>query len=79
MTTPLPLTTWLCFGHVDVKRKDKMATVEHLPPEVLAYLLSFLQGKEIGRVSGTCRHFREAAKVESVWQRRCREGKSFIE
>ena len=51
-----------------------MATLLSLPDELLVMLVSGLTGADVARVSQTCSHLRDVARVEEVWQRRCETG-----
>ncbi|CAH1800568.1 unnamed protein product [Owenia fusiformis] len=51
-----------------------MATsILDFPPELLSYLLSFTGGLDLSNVCQSCRKMRESSRVESIWQRRCKE------
>ncbi|XP_049276035.1 F-box only protein 31 isoform X2 [Rhipicephalus sanguineus] len=45
--------------------------MESFPPELLAKIFSFLNGKDIASVAQVCRSFYEASLIENVWRTRC--------
>lgn len=45
--------------------------MEGFPPELLAKIFSFLDGKDIASVAQVCRSFYDASQVEIVWRTRC--------
>ncbi|XP_070574546.1 F-box only protein 31-like isoform X2 [Ptychodera flava] len=49
-----------------------MASILMLPPELLAFLLSFLRGIDLSRVSLVCKRFKEAVDADWIWQQRCK-------
>ena len=48
---------------------------QSLPPELLSRILCYVPGRDLSNVCRSCKILRDAAYVDSVWQRKCEEGK----
>nr|XP_022337684.1 F-box only protein 31-like isoform X1 [Crassostrea virginica] len=48
-----------------------------LPPELLSRILCYVPGRDLSNVCRSCKILRDAAYVDSVWQRKCEEEYSF--
>nr|XP_037283821.1 F-box only protein 31-like [Rhipicephalus microplus] len=47
--------------------------MESFPPELLAKIFSYLNGKDIASVAQVCRSFYKASVIENIWRTRCAE------
>lgn len=50
----------------------RMMTLTGAPTEILIYILSELDGKDLSSVSQTCRHLNSVCKVDSLWEPLCK-------
>lgn len=44
----------------------------HAPTEILLYILSELDVKDLSSVSQTCRHLNSVCKIDSLWEPLCK-------
>lgn len=52
-----------------------MTDLLSLPPELLTRILEEVPGKDLLNVCTSCKQLRDIVYVDSVWQRKCEEGK----
>lgn len=50
-------------------------SLAELPPELLVEIFSLLPGTTLSNVALVCKKFRQLLKTETIWRRRCIEGK----
>lgn len=50
-------------------------SLSDLPPELLVEILSLLPGTALPNVALVCKKFRQILNTETIWRRRCMEGK----
>lgn len=51
-----------------------MTDILSLPPEILNRILDYLQLRELSSVCLTCKKLRDVVYVDSVWQKKCKQG-----
>ena len=49
------------------KRKQGEHLLEELPTEILVHLFSYVSRKDLGKLSQTCKRFRDIAQTDSLW------------
>jgi len=49
------------------KRRRSETLLEELPTEILVHLFSFVSRKDLGKLSQTCKLFRDIAQTDSLW------------
>lgn len=53
-------------------------SLAELPPELLVEIFSLLPGTVLPNVALVCRKFRQILNTETIWRRRCMEGKDAV-
>lgn len=51
-----------------------MTDILSLPPEILNRILDYLPLRELSSVCLTCKKLRDVVYVDSVWQKKCKQG-----
>lgn len=51
-------------------------SLSELPPELLVEIISLLPGTALPNVALVCKKFRQILNTETIWRRRCIEGKN---
>lgn len=54
-------------------------SLAELPPELLVGIFSLLPGTALPNVALVCKKFKQILRTETIWRRRCVEGKRFPE
>ncbi|XP_040977605.1 F-box only protein 24-like [Aquila chrysaetos chrysaetos] len=55
----------------DGEEGKDVATIQHLPPEMLLHIISFLTLPDLLRLGQTCRYLHEACDSEAAWHHLC--------